>query len=109
MLAKVDLVDAYAVELNSNFECVMQLNNAPDLTLYTGYSQVRTSVNDTTISLNFTVQILNKNTFKVSANYNSYAGLAPGNYVYDVLFTKADHRFYAVGGKVQIVQRVTKL
>ena len=109
MLAKVDLIEALAIELNSNFEIVIQLNNAPDLSLYTGFSQVRSNINDSTIALNLNVQILNKNTFKLSANYNSYNNIVPGNYVYDVLFTKADHRFYAVGGKVQIIQRVTKI
>jgi hypothetical protein len=111
-MINIDLINENAIEIGANYLATFQLCNSPDLTLYTGVCQIRQTNTATDIILTPTVQILNKDTFSIKIQYTVYpVTLAAGNYVYDALFSKTDgtDRFYAVGGKIQIVKRVTKI
>lgn len=111
-MIQIDLLNENSIEIGANYNATFQLCNSPDLTQYTGICQIRQSNVSTDIILSPVVQILNKDTFNIKLLYSVYPNtIVAGNYVYDTLFSKIDNtdRFYAVGGKIQIVKRVTKI
>lgn len=111
-MINIDLINDNGVEIGANFNASFQLCNSPDLTLYTGVSHIRQNNTATEIILQPSVQIITKDTFSIKLLYSVYpTNIAPGNYFYDVLFSKNDltDRFFAVGGKIQIIKRITRL
>lgn len=108
----IDLINENSVEIGASYTVAYQLCNAPDLTQYAGYCQIRLNNTSTDIILTPIVNILSKDTFSIKIPYSAYTtATAPGNYQYDVLFSKNDNsdRFYAVGGKISLVRRITKI
>lgn len=106
----LDLTNERAVDIGSSYSIDVRLCNAPDLTPYTGKSQIKSNAQSTTVILEPVVTVLTKDTFNFKIPFNLFtAEIAQGSYSYDVLFSSATDRFYAVGGKIQLVQRITKL
>lgn len=102
--AKVDLKDDYSIEIGANWDVSFELCGADDLTLYTGKCQI----NSQAAIVNPQVIIINKNTFRLFLNWSEYpVNLVPATYDYDVLFYKTNSRFFAIQGKVTIVERIT--
>lgn len=110
-MVTLDLIGDLAIEIGATYDRVtVQLCNADDLTAYTGVCHVKTAISDTTSILTPTIEITNKDTFKIIVPFSGFGISAiAGNYIYDVLFTSATRKFYAIGGKVQLIARVTKL
>lgn len=106
---KLDLIEDNAINIGATFQKEIQLCNFPDLTEYTGLSQIRLSNTSDTVILSPTITVITKDIFKIVIPYTAYNNVTveAGNYVYDVLFSKTDDRFYAVGGKAQLIRRVT--
>lgn len=108
--SKLDLINENAAEIGSSYEITIELCGTDDLTLFSGVSQIKTSVQDTTILLSPTVTVIDNRTFKLSIAFGDYpTNLNAGNYTYDVLFYNTTKRFYAVEGKFQIIRRVTAI
>lgn len=106
----LDLIGDYAVNIGSTYTIQVQLCNAPDLQDYTGTCQIKQTASSIDVILTPTIEVLTKDIFKLTIPYGDFTGsIAPGNYVYDVLFSSVNDRFYPVGGKIQLVQRVTSL
>jgi hypothetical protein len=106
----LDLINEYSVSIGSTYKIDVQLCNAPDLMLYTGVSQIRSNISSTDILLTPNISILSKDLFQMVIPFTAFnTNIQPGNYVYDVLFTKTDDRFYAIAGKIQLVKRVTQI
>jgi hypothetical protein len=106
----IDLINEFAVNIGATYIISIQLCNAPDLTLYDGYSQIRTNNTSENIVLSPTITVISKDVFELRIPFNDFSGsVVPGLYQYDVLFSNAGNRFYAVGGKVQILKRITQL
>jgi hypothetical protein len=111
-MVTIDLLAENGVEIGASYKASFQVCGMPDLQSYTGVCQIRTSNTDTTIILSPVVEISTKDVFSIGVNFLSYPStISPGTYQYDVLFTKTDNtdRFYAVGGKIQIIKRITRL
>lgn len=112
MLYKLDLINENAVELFADYSCVIELNDAPILTDYNGYCYIKVSVESADIILQPKINILTVNSLEISIAFNEYPStIKAGTFEYDVLLIKKDnsHRFYAVGGKIQLLKRVTVL
>jgi hypothetical protein len=108
--AKIDLTGENAAEIGANYEISITLSGVDDLLEYQGICQVKSAIDSTEIIISPTVEILNKDSFRLLVNYDAYpTTLIAGNYFYDVLFYKISKRFYAIEGKIQIIKRVTKL
>lgn len=105
-----DLIGDYAINIGSTYDIKFQLCNAPDLTEYVGACQIRQSIPSIEILLSPIVTVLSKDIFGIKIPFDAYPeNIAPGNYVYDVMFSKTDYRFYPIGGKCQLIQRVTRV
>lgn len=106
----LDLIGDYSVSIGSTYRISIQMCNAPDLTLYTGVSQVRASNSSTDVVLTPSINILTKDLFEFVIPYTLYTNtIQPGNYAYDVMFRKTDDRFYAIAGKIQLIKRITQV
>lgn len=106
----IDLINENAIEIGATYKASFRLCNHPDLTLFTGVCQIRTNNTATTAILTPVVNIITKDTFSIDLDFDVYpSDIAAGNYQYDVLFRNTDQRFYAVGGKIQIVKRITAI
>lgn len=106
----IDLINDYAVNIGATYRIAFQLCNAPDLTDYTGDCQIKSNLASTAVVLEPTINVLTKDTFELVIPFGDFTGsIGAGNYIYDVLFSKVDDRFYAIAGKVQLVQRVTSI
>ena len=109
-LFPLDLVGDYSVNIGSTYSITIQLCNAPDLMLYTGYSQIRQNNTSETVILEPTITVLNKDIFKLEIPYTAFpTDILAGNYQYDVMFANATDRFFAIGGKVTLIKRITQL
>lgn len=107
---QLDLIAENAVNIGATYRTKIQLCNAPDLTLYIGTCQIRQAPASTDIILTATINILSKDLFEMVIPYGIFnTTIQAGNFVYDVLFSKTDDRFYAIGGKIQLVKRVTQI
>lgn len=106
----IDLINNYAINIGSDYEISIQLCNAPDLTDgYTGLSQIRQNVTGDVV-ISPTVTVVSKDIFTWKIPNTGYpANLQAGNYIYDVLFSKTDNRFYPIGGRCQLVARSTRI
>lgn len=108
----LDLVNENQVNIGATYRLQIQLCNAPDLTQYTGFCQVRESVGSTVIILTPRINVLSKDIFEIFIPHTDFTlSNLPGNYLYDVGFNKLDssERFYTVAGKIQLVRRVTTI
>jgi hypothetical protein len=108
---EINLTGEYAININTKYELSIQLANAYELSGYNGYCQIRNS--DNVVVVTATIEVVNNDIFKIKIFPNMFTvGLEPGSYVYDVLFvgkTDPNNRFYPVGGKCQLVKRVSQV
>jgi hypothetical protein len=109
----IDLINDNSIEIGANYEASFKLCNAPDLSDgYSGYCQIRTNNQSNLVILSPRVNIVSKDLFTISIAFNDYpVDIIAGNYQYDVLFASSTtgNRFYAVGGKIQIIKRITTI
>lgn len=105
----IDLIGDRAVNIGASYKVQIQLCNAPDLATYTGGScQIKSSNTSDEVILSPTINVLSKDVFEIDIPFNLFTSVVlAGTYVYDVLFSKADHKFYAIAGKIQLIKRVT--
>ena len=104
----IDLVNELGVDIGASYLKTFRLCNANDLTNYTGYCQVRKTSTDTNVILSPTIEILNKDTFNLKILFSAFTGsTVAGDYYYDVFFASVSDRFYAVGGRFQLIKRIT--
>lgn len=105
----IDLIGDRAVNIGASYKVQIQLCNAPDLTEYTaGDCQIKTSISSNEIFLIPTINVLSKDIFEIEIPFTLFTtATVAGTYVYDVLFSKINHKFYAVAGKIQFIKRVT--
>jgi hypothetical protein len=109
-MVTIDLINENAIEIGATYKASFRLCNHPDLLLFTGVCQIRVNNTSTTAILTPIVNIITKDTFSIDLDFDVYPdNLAAGNYQYDVLFSSSGERFYAVGGKIQIVKRITAI
>lgn len=111
MAVQIDLTNEHAVEIGATYRVTFQLCNANDLNDgYLGSCQVKSSTNATEAVIEPTIEIVNKDTFSLIIPFSEFtASTQPGNYLYDVLFANSTDRFYAIYGKIALVQRITKM
>lgn len=106
--SKLDLNNELAVEIGANYDLTIQLCGCDDLTLYQGICNVKSDLLATTILFSPTIEIVNKDTFKLLINFGSIPlNLLNSTAIYDVLFFNLLSRFFAVEGKMQLIKRVT--
>lgn len=106
----IDLINNEAIEINSTYQASFKLTGFADLTQFVGECQIKVSNAESAVVLSPDVNIINKDIFSINVAFDDYPiDISPGNYQYDVLFSNSSERFYAVGGKVQIVRRITQI
>ena len=111
---KLDLTTATErpVYIGANYEVIVRLCNAPDLTLYDGYSQIY--LDPDTRLVNFRTEVIDSKTFRLYINWDDFTDdIIAGTYEYDVLFVNKpanpSYRFYAVGGSVELIDRLSEV
>lgn len=112
VMVNLDLVNENAVEIGADYTITVELNDAPALTEYTGTCFVKVNLESSEILIQPVITVLNHNSFSLSIPFTSFSpATKAGSYVYDVLFIRANppNRFYACGGKIQLLKRVTNL
>lgn len=106
----IDLIGDNAVSIGTTYSVSFQLCSAPDLTLYSGASQIKVNNLSPEIILSPIVNVITKDLFELTIPYGLFtSNIQAGNYQYDVLFTRPEDRFYAVAGKIQLIKRITQI
>jgi hypothetical protein len=108
--ATLDFNKENSIEIGSTFEATIQLCEAPNLTDYVGTCHVKVDENATATLLTPTIISASHDLFILNISSNSWAGIVPGLYKYDVLFAAGDgDKFYAVRGVMNFIKPITRI
>lgn len=104
MLATLDFINENAIEIGADFSVTITLLNAPNLNDYNGYCHVFNGQNKL---LEPSIVITDIDTYKLNISHTDLVNQTAGIFDYDVLFVRSTNRFYANGGKFQLIKRLT--
>lgn len=106
---KLDLIGDNSVEVGADYSRQITVCNQPDLTLYVGTSQIRNSKDEVILSPIIVVQSPTIFAINLTSINTALLRLVVGDLVYDVMFSKTNHKFYSVRGKLTFINGITRI